>query len=930
MCLLKIVLSSPCNSVQVVTSLLSLQDVEQYKAQVRDDVETWLRELTTRGIGDWLIVVVETLDAKRANKLLPRTTVLDRMRADFAPKQGDRCISVLNPCRQENRTADSWRGLVARVRYLVLVAYARAVTRLEEHVRAQRERRNEPGWHFLAYFRLQEELAQTLEMLGLHDEALVQYDELDALFSQFVVNAHAGEAAEWLSSFQRPLERWWGLGLEDEQGHLPDEPSLLELRAYLFSRQARALLAGGRRCEVAARCLPLLHGCVRELALLEVPAPAGAVACWLFLAALEVLRACEPSSTTPAPPTEQHSLHTAGLWAYAASKLAELGRLCGLKPGGGGDSSAESGPTSEQLHSAVGLSAGMGDPLSASSPTDKLKEALCSQEAFNRHYLELSELAMGTYKHVGRLRSARLVGRELASFYKLLGETQKAAAFLSDALKTFEQEGWRELAAHTHIELAACHQQAGDGRRGVRDAAAVAAAPEVDTLARCRHFDDMLAAAERLERTLQAPFAGAFRVIGATFRYPEVAQDSTFRDPQVAQDSTLHVDLTVECSFPREVVCTRVSAEVVEAATTESQQPSHGDRLKMHRHLDYRQDRQVASASVVCRGAPPPLKRVDSNRGAPARAVASTNVEWPLSLELYSTPVSLTPGANTVHLRWRSAVPPGGYTLGRVRICLGRLEFVSAAPTLTIGGGFTVVRREPELRLDRAGATGGELLAGLEQKLVLSVTVGSYAIDEDAHVTLRCSRGLRLTGPEDESDAAVLKLPLAVGPGELTRVELTAFAELPAREHLVHVQCPWSTAAIAVSLGFSAPITATWRLHTAARRKFLQVTVSGHRETGVRVRRAELRAIDPGTTGLTALNPSDKPDGWPVGAGLSLSCMWELHPPAANPPMLRCEFRAEYAPFEEEVWRPYVHGVDVVDYEVSNHMSFNKIVILCN
>lgn len=35
-----------------------------------------------------MVVVVENFDGKRANKLLPRTTVLDKIRADFAPKQG--------------------------------------------------------------------------------------------------------------------------------------------------------------------------------------------------------------------------------------------------------------------------------------------------------------------------------------------------------------------------------------------------------------------------------------------------------------------------------------------------------------------------------------------------------------------------------------------------------------------------------------------------------------------------------------------------------------------------------------------------------------------------------------------------------------------------------------------------------------------------
>jgi hypothetical protein len=47
-------------------------------------------------------------------------------------------------------------------------------------------------------------------------------------------------------------------------------------------------------------------------------------------------------------------------------------------------------PTSEQLHTVVGLSAGMGDSHGNAkelTPTDKLKEALSSKEAFKKHYL---------------------------------------------------------------------------------------------------------------------------------------------------------------------------------------------------------------------------------------------------------------------------------------------------------------------------------------------------------------------------------------------------------------------------------------------------------------------------------------------------------------------------------------------------------------
>lgn len=51
------------------------------------------------------------------------------------------------------------------------------------------------------------------------------------------------------------------------------------------------------------------------------------------------------------------------------------------------------------------------------SPQARLKEALSTPDAYLKNYLEISELTMGTYKHIGRLRFARLIGLELASLY---------------------------------------------------------------------------------------------------------------------------------------------------------------------------------------------------------------------------------------------------------------------------------------------------------------------------------------------------------------------------------------------------------------------------------------------------------------------------------------------------------------------------------
>lgn len=62
---------------------------------------------------------------------------------------------MINPIRSESRSAESWRGLLARIRHLLLAAYNRTLIKFEEVIRDQRERRNEPGWNFCQYFLLQ-------------------------------------------------------------------------------------------------------------------------------------------------------------------------------------------------------------------------------------------------------------------------------------------------------------------------------------------------------------------------------------------------------------------------------------------------------------------------------------------------------------------------------------------------------------------------------------------------------------------------------------------------------------------------------------------------------------------------------------------------------------------------------------------------------
>jgi hypothetical protein len=65
---------------------------------VRDEIELWMRVLVQYNLTDWMIVLVETYDFRKTNKLLPRTTVLDKIKSDFGAMHAARYFSEILKC----------------------------------------------------------------------------------------------------------------------------------------------------------------------------------------------------------------------------------------------------------------------------------------------------------------------------------------------------------------------------------------------------------------------------------------------------------------------------------------------------------------------------------------------------------------------------------------------------------------------------------------------------------------------------------------------------------------------------------------------------------------------------------------------------------------------------------------------------------------
>ncbi|PNJ11369.1 TRAPPC10 isoform 4 [Pongo abelii] len=589
-----------------------------------------------------------------------------------------------------------------------------------------------------------EELAFVFEMLQQFEDALVQYDELDALFSQYVVNFGAGDGANWLTFFCQPVKSWNGLilrkpiDMEKRESIQRREATLLDLRSYLFSRQCTLLLFLQRPWEVAQRALELLHNCVQELKLLEVSVPPGALDCWVFLSCLEVLQRIE--GCCDRAQIDSNIAHTVGLWSYATEKLKSLGYLCGLV--------SEKGPNSEDLNRTVDLLAGLGAERpetanTAQSPYKKLKEALSSVEAFEKHYLDLSHATIEMYTSIGRIRSAKFVGKDLAEFYMRKKAPQKAEIYLQGALKNYLAEGWALPITHTRKQLAECQKHLGQIENYLQTSSLLAS-DHLLTAEERKHFCQQI-----LDFASQPPDSPGHKIVLPMHSFAQL-RDLHF-DPSnavVHVGGVLCVEITMYSQMPVPVHVEQIVVNVHFSIEKNSyrktaewltkHKTSNGiinfppetapfpvsqnslPALELYEMFERSpSDNSLNTTGIICRNVHMLLRRQESN----------SSLEMPsgVALEegahvLRCSHVTLEPGANQITFRTQ-AKEPGTYTLRQLCASVGSVWFV--LPHIYPIVQYDVYSQEPQLHVE---PLADSLLAGIPQKVKFTVTTGHYTI----------------------------------------------------------------------------------------------------------------------------------------------------------------------------------------------------------
>lgn len=167
-------------------------------------------------------------------------TLSDKIKAEF---KGIRVVQV-------SLSSDGVLDLVEVLKEITIVGFNQLVSNLEEEARRLEAQKQLPGWNFNIYFIAKEALSLAYESVGLYQNSLEIYDNLEKDFrlSELFLEQLCTEIFEFdiksLEELASPIIR---------ESIYQSHSGLFKLSCYLFARQSQVLIKLNRLGELLAR-----------------------------------------------------------------------------------------------------------------------------------------------------------------------------------------------------------------------------------------------------------------------------------------------------------------------------------------------------------------------------------------------------------------------------------------------------------------------------------------------------------------------------------------------------------------------------------------------------------------------------------------------------------------------------------------------------
>ncbi|EPQ30018.1 uncharacterized protein PFL1_02691 [Pseudozyma flocculosa PF-1] len=463
-------------------------------------------------------------------------SVIEKIRTDFNASKKEHVVTLTRlppmssqPARPGAHAIDPtiWAELLMRLKEGVASTFTSTVDAQQDEIRRCELGRGQGQWDFCSHFLAKDALAQTLEGVGLKEDAVAQYEDLENVFEQALLGGHVSFAP--VGGDARGDD---SLPLLEATAKKPyhelirrREITLFDFRCYLFARRASLLGKLGRVVQVM-REAPLFIGAMRRMLRSNARVDRRMVESWSFSAALDVVEQCQawlvergdlstaggpggggparsrlegrlamavtaggPTSSTSTLVEEQLSpiFHTAkaDLLDLARRQLDKLGMAVGHLPGVepfslSADDEGVLGPCARDLpplppgaEAEAEAEAGLGADPDGKAADDvrypqitrpELRQAIEDRELFDSHYVSLVERIAAGLRGGGRKGGVLRMQTLLAALDFHRQRFDKAYAALVSLTELYHEQRSSPIEGHLLARQLECHRQLGKPR----------------------------------------------------------------------------------------------------------------------------------------------------------------------------------------------------------------------------------------------------------------------------------------------------------------------------------------------------------------------------------------------------------------------------------------------------------------------------------
>ncbi|CAG8667598.1 24821_t:CDS:10 [Dentiscutata erythropus] len=445
---------------------VNCEDNEAYRQTIRQKIRDWVNIVTapSKKNQEWLIVYVtkqETLrNAAKYFSMNMKGTVFDKIKADFNTSRRDRCVQL----RLSDNDADeyeSWQELMSKIKDGILISFDQHVVQYEEDIRRFDSQRSMIGWNYCTFFVLKEGLALTFEVFNLYEEALVQYDELEASFFQVLRD----RALAWFGDFGAIDVKDDSANILDvkkkpyrdliRQNKLPE----FDFRCYLFARQCHLLGRLQRPVEICRRAQLFISTFGRTIKDHQANVGEHFLESWIYSSCMSVVSECEELA-----PLTSLDESTSSAFNAAKGELLDLARKQLDKLGIHYNHLPASLPFTTALGE-VSLPASPSTPSSEkkfSITNEELKGAIESEDsaAFDLLYLQLTNRGLKAYEGT-RLRSSYRLQGDVAALQFHRKNFESASQLMEDLPTAYGEQGWTVVENSLLLKYAECQKELG-------------------------------------------------------------------------------------------------------------------------------------------------------------------------------------------------------------------------------------------------------------------------------------------------------------------------------------------------------------------------------------------------------------------------------------------------------------------------------------